>query len=68
MTGNNCLLGQIATFRESLGFSYDEVVRRIPYQNLLVMQMDKLQVKSGDEPEVKMMTGREMLGRKRSGG
>ncbi|MBD9177572.1 MAG: hypothetical protein EGP82_00065, partial [Odoribacter splanchnicus] len=68
MTGNNCLLGQIATFRESLGFSYDEIVRRIPYQNLLVMQMDKLQVKSGDEPEVKMMTGREMLGRKRSGG
>lgn len=68
MTGNNCLLGQIATFRESLGFSYDEIVRRIPYQNLLVMQMDKLQVKSGDESEVKMMTGREMLGRKRSGG
>lgn len=68
MTGNNCLLGQIATFRESLGFSYDEIVRRIPYQNLLVMQMDKLQVKSGDEPEVKMVTGREMLGRKRGGG
>lgn len=68
MTGNNCLLGQIATFRESLGFSYDEIVRRIPYQNLLVMQMDKLQVKSGDEPEVKVMTGREMLGRKRGGG
>ena len=68
MTGNNCLLGQIATFRESLGFSYDEIVRRIPYKNLMVMQMDKLQVKSGDEPEVKMMTGREMLGRKRSGG
>lgn len=68
MTGNHCLLGQIATFRESLGFSYDEIVRRIPYQNLLVMQMDKLQVKSGDEPEVKMMTGREMLGQKCCGG
>lgn len=68
MTGNNCLLGQIATFRESLGFSYDEIVRRIPYQSLVVMQMDKLQVRSGDVPEVQVMTGREMLGRKRNGG
>ena len=40
--GNDCLLGQIATFQESLHLSYDEVVNKIPYRNLIIMQKDKM--------------------------
>lgn len=36
------MLGQIATFMESLHLSYDEVVNQIPYRNLVIMQKDKL--------------------------
>lgn len=42
--GNDCLLGQIATFMENLHLSYDEVVYKIPYRNLVIMQKDKLRV------------------------
>lgn len=38
------MLGQIATFMETLHLAYDEVVYKIPYRNLLVMQKDKLHV------------------------
>lgn len=40
--GNDCLLGQIATFQESLHLSYHEVLDEIPYRNLIIMQKDKL--------------------------
>lgn len=40
--GNDCLLGQIATFQESLHLTYDEVVNKIPYRNLIIMQKDKM--------------------------
>lgn len=40
--GNDCLLGQIATFQETLHLTYDEVVNKIPYRNLMIMQKDKL--------------------------
>lgn len=40
--GNDCLLGQIATFQESLHLSYHEVLDGIPYRNLIIMQKDKL--------------------------
>ena len=40
--GNDCLLGQIATFQESLHLTYDEVVDKIPYRNLIIMQKDKM--------------------------
>ena len=42
------MLGQIATFIDSLHLSYDEVLHRIPYRNLLIMQKDKLRIASGD--------------------
>lgn len=45
--GNNCLLGQIATFIENLHLTYDEVVNQIPYRNLVIMQKDKLHVAYG---------------------
>lgn len=32
------MLGQIASFMDSLHLSYDEVVCKIPYRNLIVMQ------------------------------
>lgn len=39
--GNECLLGQIATFMENLHLTYDEVVNRIPYRNMAIMMKDK---------------------------
>lgn len=33
---------------ENLHLSYDEVVNKIPYRNLVIMQKDKLHVASGD--------------------
>lgn len=32
------MLGQIASFMDSLHLSYDEVVYKIPYRNLIIMQ------------------------------
>ena len=36
---------------ENLQLTYDEVVHRIPYRNLVVMQRDKLHIASGDVME-----------------
>lgn len=45
------MFGQIATLMENLHLSYEEVVYRIPYRNLLLMQRDKLRVATGDVME-----------------
>ena len=36
------MLGQFESFMDSLHLSYDEVVCKIPYRNLIIMQKDKL--------------------------
>ena len=46
--GNDCLLGQIASFMVNLHLTYNEVVDKIPYRNLVIMQKDKLHVASGE--------------------
>ena len=46
--GNDTLLGQIASFMDSLHLSYQEVVKEIPYRNLLLMAKDKQRVACGD--------------------
>lgn len=51
VVGNNCLLGQIASFIENLHLSYQEVVNDIPYRNLVIMQKDKLHTVYGDVME-----------------
>lgn len=51
VVGNNCLLGQIASFIENLHLSYKEVVNDIPYRNLVIMQKDKLHAVYGDVME-----------------
>ena len=33
---------------ESLHLTYDEVVEKIPYRNLLIMSKDKLHIATGD--------------------
>ena len=48
MTGNETMLGQVATFMESLRLSYEDVVYKIPYRNLLIMQKDILHSVTGD--------------------
>lgn len=42
------MLGQIASFMETLHLTYREVLEEIPYRNLVIMQKDKLHVASGD--------------------
>lgn len=46
--GNDTLVGQIASFMESLGMPYHEVVYKIPYRTLLLMSKDKARVAFGD--------------------
>lgn len=62
MIGNECLLGRIATFIETLGLSYDDVVYKIPYRNLVIMQKDKMHPCYG--VVVKKMSGKDMMARR----
>lgn len=48
MIGNETMIGQIATFMETLKLTYNEIVYRIPYRNLLLMQKDILHQVTGD--------------------
>lgn len=48
MIGNDTMLGQIATFMETLHLTYNEVVNEIPYRTLLIMSKDKLHVVYGE--------------------
>ena len=48
---------------ENLHLSYDEVVNKIPYKTLMIMQKDKVQVVSGDSVVVKT-TGKAMAARR----
>lgn len=52
--GNDCILGQIATFQEALHLSYQEVLDGIPYRNLIIMQKDKLRALHNSEKMVEM--------------
>ena len=48
---------------ENLHLSYEEVVRKIPYRNLVLMQKDKLHEVHGTK--VNRITGKEMAKRRR---
>ena len=48
---------------ESLHLTYDEVVCKIPYRNLVMMQRDKLHVVYGTK--VNKISGKEMTKRRR---
>ncbi len=63
MIGNECMLGQIASFMEALCLTYDEVVYKIPYRNLLVMQKDKIHPCTGTI--ISKTTGKDMASRRR---
>ncbi len=59
------MLGQIATFMESLHLTYDEVFEKIPYRNLVLMSRDKLHVVFGKKKVVTKVSGKEMAQRRR---
>ena len=48
MIGNETMIGQVATFMETLKLTYNEIVYRIPYRNLFLMQKDILHQVTGD--------------------
>ena len=60
--GGRTMLGQIATFMDTLHISYDEAVNIIPYRNILIMLKDKMREASGDI--VHRVSGKEMAGRR----
>jgi hypothetical protein len=67
LIGGNTLIGQVASFMETLGMSYNEILHT-PYGSLLMMQNDKIRVdySSGEKTDkVRNMTGKEMLKKKR---
>lgn len=55
--------GQIVSFMDNLKMTYDDVVYRIPYARLLVMQKDKLRTLYGEK--VKQVSGKELMNRRR---
>lgn len=57
------MLGQIPSFMEALNLSYDEVVHKIPYRNLLVMQKDKQRPCYGTK--IQHASGKELAARRR---
>lgn len=62
MIGNDTLLGQIATLIETLHLSYDDVVYKIPYRNLLIMQKDRLHACIG--VKIQKISGKDMAARR----
>lgn len=66
MIGNDCLLGQISSFIETLHLSYDEILYKIPYRNLVIMQKDKLYTVCGGT-KVQRASGKDVMKRKRGG-
>lgn len=57
------MAGRIATFIEVLHLTYEEILNRIPYRLLLLMQRDKQHVATGSV--VKRTTGKDMAARRR---
>lgn len=58
----------MAWFIEALHLTYDEVVNKIPYRQLVLMNTDKLRIDDeGREEGKKYVSGREMLKRKVNG-
>lgn len=48
---------------DNLHLSYDEVVYKIPYRNLVIMQRDKIRVVYGEK--VKKVSGKELAARRK---
>lgn len=62
MIGNECLLGQIATFVENLHLPYEDIVYKIPYRNLCIMNKDKLHAVYGYK--ITKISGKDMAKRR----
>lgn len=63
VVGGETIAGSIASFMENLHLSYREVYEEIPYLLLLLMMADKPRAvyKDKDKPEVKKISGKEMI-------
>ncbi len=57
------MLGQIASFIDSLNLTYAEVVYEIPFRNLLIMQKDKQRPCYGTK--IQKSSGKDMAARRR---
>lgn len=67
VVGGETIAGSITSFIENLHLSYREVYEEIPYLLLLLMMADKLRAvyEDKDKPEVKKMSGKEVMRQKR---
>ena len=57
------MLGQIATFMDTLHLTYDEVWEKIPYRNLLLMTKDKMHT-ADKEDVITKTSGKEAMKRR----
>ena len=62
--GGKTISGQITSFMEDLGMSLNEVLNT-SYPLLLIMQHDKVRIDYDSKDEIKEISGKEMLKRKR---
>lgn len=60
--GNETLIGQVASIMENLSLSFEQVMDKIPYRMLLLMQKDKLHIATGSV--INQTSGRSMAQRK----
>lgn len=65
ISGGKTLLGLIATFMDTLHLTYDEVVNKIPYRNMIIMQRDKQH--EALYGKVHRISGKELANRHRNG-
>lgn len=67
VVGGETIAGSIASFMENLHLSYREVFEEIPYLLLLLMMADKPRAvyENEDQAEVKKMSGKELLRKKK---
>ena len=57
------MLGQVATFIDTLHLTYDEVWEKIPYRNLVLMTKDKMHTADKDDIITKT-SGKEAMKRR----
>jgi hypothetical protein len=64
MIGGRTLIGQIATFIDSLHLSYHEVMDMIPYRVLVIMSKDRMHEAYGEV--VHRISGKELAQQRRN--
>ena len=63
--GNNSIAGIMATMMEHLNISYQDAFERVNYPTMMLMMIDKVRSRVGDEKKIVKGSGREMAARRK---